>query len=212
MFMVENDKQNAAVFQSFVPQWLVARVSAQFPDLPASICLWEGNSCFFFPAVGNPLRVGKTLLSPPLLLEMKSHSLFSWSWWSVLCLHCQSKTLSWSAQCAKHKKNTGFPRMGFCVGFTRIYACVSFNLSQFCTFSKCWKCFFLSYVISTTSQTPLASESKLEFSIGLQTLDTLTLKACQYKVAILYSRNLTPERMFTKITMGCIPQCNSSFS
>lgn len=47
MFMVENDKQNAAVFQSFVPQWLVARASAQFPDLPASICLWEGNSCFF---------------------------------------------------------------------------------------------------------------------------------------------------------------------
>lgn len=76
MFMVENDKQNAAVFQSFVPQWLVARVSAQFPDLPASIVCGKETPAFF-QTVGNPPRVGKTLLSPSLLLEMKSHSLFS---------------------------------------------------------------------------------------------------------------------------------------
>lgn len=155
--------------------WLLESLHSSRIYRPVFVCGKETPA--FFQTVGNPPRVGKTLLSSPLLLEMKSHSLFSWSWWSVLCLHCQSKTLSWSAQCAKHKKNTGFPRMGFCFGFTRIYACVSFNLSQFCTFSKCWKCFFLSYVISTTSQTPLASESKLEFSIGLQTLDTYDLES-----------------------------------
>lgn len=106
---------------------------------------------------------GETLLSPPLLLEMKPHSLFSWHWWSVLCLRCQSKTLSSSAQCAKHEKNPGLSRMGFCLGFSLIYACVSFNLSQFCTFSKYWKCFFLSKFIPPQAKLhlPLSQSSCL---------------------------------------------------
>lgn len=151
--------------------WLLESLQSSRIHRPVFVCGKE-TPAFFFPAEGNPLRVGKALLSPPLLLEMKSHSLFSWRWWSVLCLHCQSKTLSWSAQCAKHKENTGFPRMGFCLGFTLIYAPVSSNLSPFCTFSKCWKCFF-SFRMSFPPRAKLhTSESKLEFGSRLQTLET----------------------------------------
>lgn len=191
--------------------WLLEFLHSSRIYRPVFVCGKE-TPAFFFSSSRKPSEGGENTAVPATFARDEVSFFVFLKLVKLLCLHCQSKTLSWSAQCAKHKKNTGFPRMGFCFGFTRIYACVSFNLSQFCTFSKCWKCFFLSYVISTTSQTPLASESKLGFSIGLQTLDTLTLKAFQYKVAILHSRNLTPERMFTKITMGCIPQCNSSFS
>lgn len=81
--MAQNDKQNTVVSKSSVPLLLVAKVSTQLPELPASISLWEGKRLLS----SNRRKTShgwKTLPSPPLFLEMLCHSLFSWSWWKVL--------------------------------------------------------------------------------------------------------------------------------
>lgn len=142
-----------------MPPWLVAGVSAQFPELLASICLWEGNF-FFFQILGNPVQDGENTAVPT-------------NWWSVLCLHCQSKILSCRALFAKHQKDTGLPRIGFCFGFTLFDACVFVKLSQFCTFSKCWKCLFLFKCQIHHRPSPTSSESRSDSRV--ETLETSDL-------------------------------------
>lgn len=143
MFMVEHDKQNAAVFQSFVPQWLVSRAAAWFPDLLASICLWGGNSCFF-PTVGNPLR-GEWNTAVPTAFARDEVSFFVF----LTLVKCVMFTLPvqdlefFSPVCQTWNEPRILKNGLLFWFFPLIYACVSFNLSQFCTFSKYWKCFYL---------------------------------------------------------------------